>query len=490
MSVTLRRFDPSTLVRNAPIALPQVLGLLALVTLSAAEGGYPISDWAPAAVLIELLLVVALAALPVRRRAPGSRAAILLVTGFAIWSGLSILWADDRGAAADATTRTALLAATFVLCARWRHAPRASSVIITLLTGGLGIIAWGVLIRLHGATDLDPWFLYDRLLEPIGYVNAGAAFFGVTAFLGVGLLGGNLPAPHRLVGALTSVPAAALSLLCLSRGGLIAAALVVILMLAFLPGRARNGAAVVIVGVGMLVALQGLLDVGNAVRYDADAVTVLRSAIVKVFVGTAITTLITWVWIGAEARVAPGDPVRARASRIGAGLIALFAIVAVVAAVSEKGPVTVHKIRHAVDTITRPYSEQPASESRLTAGLNSGRWDFWTVAWDQFKAHPILGAGADNYRQDYLVEGKSFENPSYPHSLELRALGQLGIIGSALLLGWILVVLVAIRRLAAGRDPAGRAVAVAAAGAFGMWLIHGSGDWLLEYGGFSAIVAA
>ncbi|MDO9355773.1 MAG: hypothetical protein Q7T55_18895, partial [Solirubrobacteraceae bacterium] len=290
MSSLARRFDPWPTLRGAPIALPQLLAILALVTLSAAEGGFPLEHWAPAAVLVALLLIVSIVALPAgRRRSKSSRAAIVLIAAFAVWTAASITWADDLGAAAVASTRTALFAATFVLFARWRHAPRTASVVMTVLTAGLGILAWGVLFKLRGADSLDDWFLYDRLLEPIGYVNAGAAFWGIGFFLSVGLLGGSLPAAPRIIGALSVVPAGALSLLCLSRGGLLSGAIVIILLLLVLPGRARNGAAFAIAALGLLVAEPALLDVGAAVRDNAvNAPDLLHTAMVRVMGGAFV----------------------------------------------------------------------------------------------------------------------------------------------------------------------------------------------------------
>ncbi len=492
MSSLARRLDPWPTLRGAPIALPQLLAILALVTLSAAEGGFPLEHWAPASVLISLLLMVSLVALPVGDRRPAlSTPANLAIVGFAVWTAASLLWSDDVGAAAVAATRTALLAVTFVLFSRWRHAPRAASVVVTVLTAGLGVFAWGVLFELRTAEGLDGWFFYDRLLEPIGYVNAGAAFWGVAAFLAVGLLGGQLPPAQRIVGALVVVPAAALSLLCLSRGGILASAIVVVLLLAALPGRARNGAAFGIGALGLAVALPSLLDVGEAVRYSTEPAAVLHTAVVRVFLGAVLAVLATVVWIRIERSVAPTDPARTSAARAGAGLLAVLATVAVLAAVAGVGPVTTGDIRRGVDTITQGYEEQVTTgDSRLSAGLNSGRWDFWTVAWDQFERAPLIGAGADNYRQDYLQFGETPENPRYPHSIWLRSLGQLGLVGTAFLLAWVLLVVAAVRRLASAPDPAGRALALAGGGAFGIWIVQGSADWLLEFGGLSAIVAA
>lgn len=488
-STALRRFDPAPLLRSAPIALPQVLALVAIVTLSAAEGGFPLEHWAPAGVLVALLLVVSLFALPATTRPSGSRIAIALIGAFAIWSAMSLLWADDRGAAAIAATRTVLLASTFILFARWRHTPKSAHTVLTVLAAGLGILAWAAVWQLATADDLDPWFLYDRLLEPVGYVNAGAAFWGITAFLGIGLLSGSTAAGPRIIGAAVAVPGAALSLLCLSRGGVLASGIVVVLLLLCLPGRARNATALLIVGLGLLVGLPQLIDVGDAVRESANATAVLHTALQRIVVGAFLAVGMTIVWVLVERSVAPGDPARDNAAKGGAAVLAVIGVLALGVSLAGVGPFSVDNVRDSARTITKPY-DPSETEGRLSAGLNSGRWDFWTVAWDQFEAAPVIGVGADNYRQDYLLLGKGGENPRYPHSMWARSLGQLGIVGTALLLGWVVAVLVAIRRLAVIKDPAARSVALAAGGAFGLWVVHGSVDWLMEYGGLSAIAAA
>lgn len=492
MTHALRRLDPGPLIRSAPIALPQLLALLALIVLSAPEGGYPLEQWGPAAVVIQLLLVLALVLLPVgERRPPFSRIAMAGIAGYALWSALSISWAADQGVAAHATTRTALLAATFVLFARWRHTPRSALTIISATTIGLGIVTWGTIVNLLTTSDLDPWFFYDRLLEPVGYVNAGAAFWGATALLATALISGAITPALRIAGAAIAVPAAALSFLCLSRGGLLADALVVILILAALPGRARNATALAIVAVPLGLALPALLDVGDAARLLPDATDVLHTAMGRTIAVTFVAMLLTAAWALVEARTPSGDPRRATAARAGGIAVAVAGALAALAFLANIGPVTRDRAADAIDTITTTgYQPVGAGENRLTAGLSSGRWQFWTIGWDQFQRAPIAGVGADNFRQDFLLAGKGGENPAYPHSLPIRTLGQLGLIGAALLLLWIAPILIATRRLAAGRDPAGRVVAFGGGAAFALWLIHGSVDWLLEYGGFSAIIAA
>ena len=80
------------------------------------------------------------------------------------------------------------------------------------------------------------------------------------------------------------------------------------------------------------------------------------------------------------------------------------------------------------------YDDNTGSGSRLTSGLGSNRYDFYRVALDVFADHPIAGVGADNFFQDYLVRGDSYETPRNPHDLALRTLPQTGIVGALLLL--------------------------------------------------------
>ncbi len=123
----------------------------------------------------------------------------------------------------------------------------------------------------------------------------------------------------------------------------------------------------------------------------------------------------------------------------------------------------------------------------MLSGLGSNRYDFYRVALDEFVAHPLVGIGADNFQQQYLVHGRSDETPRYPHSVELRTLAETGArsapcspsSGSARRYwpAWR-----AMRR----SDPLVRAVAAAALAGFGYWVVHGSFDWFWEFAGLGA----
>src|SRR5206468_762169 len=79
------------------------------------------------------------------------------------------------------------------------------------------------------------------------------------------------------------------------------------------------------------------------------------------------------------------------------------------------------------------HAENPTGASRLGSGLGSGRYDFYRVSLDLYRAHPVGGIGADNFADDYLVRRHFDETPTYPHSIEMRTLEGTGTIGALLL---------------------------------------------------------
>ena len=118
----------------------------------------------------------------------------------------------------------------------------------------------------------------------------------------------------------------------------------------------------------------------------------------------------------------------------------------------------------------------PAVGSRFTGGVASGRYDLWRVAWRQFIRHPVQGAGADNFAHDYARGRRHREEPLYPHSILLRTMGQLGIVGVMLLTGFLAAAAAGVR----WTEPPKAAVAVAALVSATAWFAHASLDWLWE----------
>ena len=104
----------------------------------------------------------------------------------------------------------------------------------------------------------------------------------------------------------------------------------------------------------------------------------------------------------------------------------------------------------------------------------------------------MRGIGAGNYDRTYFLERRTTEDIRQPHSIELQTLGELGLVGGVLLAVFLVAVLAgfARRARAAADEPRVRGLAVAAGGAFLVWLVHTSVDWLHLIPGITGIALA
>jgi O-Antigen ligase len=151
-------------------------------------------------------------------------------------------------------------------------------------------------------------------------------------------------------------------------------------------------------------------------------------------------------------------------------------LVAVGAGIARYGsPPTI--ARKAYDSFT----SSPKSTTNLTARLfslsSNGRTELWHVAWQEVKAHPVLGAGAGSYERYYLVHRTTTVQVQDAHSLYLKTLAELGPLGLALLLAMLALPLVAAVRMR--RHPL---VPIGCA-AYAVFLVHAAADWDWELAG-------
>ena len=112
--------------------------------------------------------------------------------------------------------------------------------------------------------------------------------------------------------------------------------------------------------------------------------------------------------------------------------------------------------------------------ARLTDPANNGRLDHWDVALDAFADAPLEGQGAGTYQNLWARDRPLAFSVRDAHSLYVEVLGELGVVGIALLL----VVLGAIvgGLLARARGP-NRTLYAAVLAAMVAWLIHAGIDW-------------
>ena len=311
-----------------------------------------------------------------------------------------------------------------------------------------------------------------RLSEPIGYWNGLGALAAIGVLLALGVASAPGALPVRLAAA-GSLPVLVLTLsFTYSRGAWVALVAGLAACIAFDPRRTRTAlyALVVALPVGAAVAatasLPALTGVGTPLAAAAAAgrwlaaVVVLASAAAALFVAAAVAV---------EKRVRPAARVSSAAMPT---LMALLSAAVVVALVLGGGPASiVERARSAFAAPPPSVAVGQSARVRLLSLSGSQRTLQWRVALDEFHHSPLVGTGAGTFELHWLAERPVGEKVRDAHSLYLETLGELGLVGLALL-ALVLAVPVA-AALRARTTP----LVPAALGAWTTFGVHAGVDW-------------
>jgi hypothetical protein len=460
-----------------------------LVWFAGDEGGFRTVTWMPATLLLAAVLLVCLAVLPRPRPSRLVLAAVLLLAAYGGFCLLSMLWAGQEELAWDAGNRTLLYALVLALCSLWPLRGRSGAILLGGYGLAIALIALVELLRVAGADQGVQFFEEGRFAEPVGYANANVALW-MSGLLPCAILAGRREVPVPLRGLLLGGAGilAGAALLGQSRGWLFALPLALVVALLVVPGRGRTIAAFAVIGLALLAILSPLLEVYNDWRpfqppgddYDAALRAILLAGVVLTVVGTVAALV--------DRRVQLPEQTARRISSatvVALGAAALLAVTGF--AVVERSPVSAasdawNEFRHGGNSPT-------GTSNRLTSGFSTYRWDYWVVAWGEFKDAPLVGAGADNFGRAYRDKGSSAQTPLYPHSTEMVALAETGLIGALLLGGALLTGVLAALRGPRRADLAGVSVGAGVL-VFAYWFLHSSVDWLWEFPGLAGAALA
>jgi O-antigen ligase len=454
--------------------------------LAADEGGFHGTTFLPATLVLLALLLIGLVALPIPRPSRVRWIAMGLLTGYAAWSYLSILWADEQGLAWDGANRTLMYAIAFALFALWEIRGKAALMVLgtyTLAVAGIGLVE---LLRASSTTSPVAVFDEARLSEPTGYANANVALWSSALWPAI-VLAGRRGVPWLLRGLFlgSGVLLAALSILGQSRSWAVVLPLTALLMVVIVPGRGRTLAAGGIVAVATAAIATPLLNVYEDFTRNSDPSQLMDSAVSSTLLATALLIAIGMTW-GAFDREQSVDAETTR--KLGNGIVVAGAVLCVIGLIGftavSGNPVT--KASDAWHEFKDGGSEPTFEGSRIGTFGGTYRYDYWRVAWNEFADHPLIGVGADNFGREYLREGHSRQTPAYPHSVELRTLSQTGLIGTLLLLGAIAAALVAAARVERRPGGFGGVATATSVVVFAYFILHGSLDWLWEFPGLGA----
>jgi O-Antigen ligase len=453
---------------------------------AALSGFYDVSLWGPISLAV-MALLVGLWVIERRRLPTTALVAIGALAALWAWATLSKGWTESPGQAILVAQRWgfyAALLASLVMLLR-RGAP-AWIAVAGYTLGILGIVAYLEIKMLSGHGG--ELFLAQRLNSPLGYVNGQGSFLLMALWPLVAVAERGRP---RLLSALCVGAAAllgALLVLTQSRGvalGFGAGALVVV---AAVPGRQRRLWVLLPIVAGLMVIGGHLLDVYQdpvtkaGLPHD-DTVRTAASWSLAMALGVGA------LWGAIDfllSRFAAGGPGAARTvRRVSSVALAAIAVAGIGVAIASQ-----HRVRKTVSDQYHAFIQLrgAGSKSRFLSG-GGHRYDYWRIAVDEFDAHPLRGVGAGGYQPTYFRERRTDEDITQPHSMQLQALAELGLVGVLFVALFGLAGIVGFVRLARlGRtDGLSRVLAVGAGGTYFAWLAHTSVDWLHIIPGLTAV---
>jgi hypothetical protein len=411
-------------------------------------------------------LLVAVAALMVKRPLPRSipgRLALAGLAAFWAWTTLSIAWAPLGGAAWDDSQRGLLYLAALVAAAAFLGPGTLRRAVEPALAGGcLLVVCYGLSERLlPGLFELErSASAGGRLEQPLTYWNAMGALAATGVVLCARLAGDQgRPRGMRAAAAAAAVPLGAGVYLSFSRGAVVALGAGVMTLVLLAPTRPQlRAAALALVGTAGAALATGAfgwvrsLDPGGIPR---DVQGLLSLAALAALAAAAAWLSASW----ARERAEEVAPPRGRGRRLAAVGCALVLGAVLAAAAIEVRP-----------EVGSP--RQGAAPARLGL-LDTNRYDYWRVALETFADRPLAGTGAGGFRVEWLRERSVRDPTQEAHSLYLETLAELGVVGFAALLVFLLGVAGSARRAYRARMPeAPGAIAVVST-----WATHAALDW-------------
>jgi hypothetical protein len=436
--------SPETTLPSLSFAWSWLLGFALTVYLGLSGGGFDPLDSLPAGIAVWwiLLLGVAVGALPRRRPGPLALAALALLAGFALWTALSLRWTESSEKTALEVAQIALYLGVFGLAILSRGRDGARQMVGALAAGIAVIAGVALLSRLHPA-----WFPAaqetgrfletgkERLSYPLDYWNALAALIGIGIVLMLQVAAGARAAAVRVLAA-AALPALILTIyFTLSRGGIAATAVGIAIYLALAPDRLPRLLTATVTGAGG-AALILLAGHRHELVHGIAGATARSQGNEMIWLTLAVCVLVGLLQMAIVAANRPSwTRIPSGAARVATGTAVAIAIVALVA-VGAPG-----KVSHAWHDFKQPSEESAAGTSRLSSTSGENRYQLWSSAGREFESDPLKGTGANTF-QLWWTRDADIEAPTLDtHSLYLETLGELGIVGLAILAAFIAVAL-------------------------------------------------
>ena len=371
--------------------------------------------------------------LPRRRLPAPALLAFGCLAALAAWTAVSMAWSGNEGRTFEEFVRVTGYAGLFMAVASLSRRESLRAWILGIVAGATAVSILALLGRclpwLGAESSLDLAYSRGRLEWPIGYWN-GLAALSALAALGLAWLASEAATARGRAAATALLPIPAVTIyLTLSRGGIVAVAIGLLIMLAIGPGRNR-------MVLGWLLAA----PVIAALLLAAIPLDALSRGVPRHTIESEGPLLLALTAAGGAAlfwarRRLDGRIMRASLPRSfwrGLAVLGCAGVVALGVLATSGG---------VVESYTPSQSQVNApTGKRLLSFESSGRSQYWETALDAFSAEPLRGIGAGGYEWWWLEHTRTQSFVRSAHSVFLEVLAELGVIGELLLLAFIGVV--------------------------------------------------
>jgi hypothetical protein len=419
-------------------------------------GGYDILIHSQVGVVLWWIVLVGAAwgVLPAARFTRAAGTAVALFGLFVVWTALASTWSlSSERSLADLSLVATYLAVLLLAIAI--HRDREQAVRRTVNAVGAAIAVIGLLAvftRLFPsaipAAHTTATYLpgsQGRLSWPLNYWNG----LGALVALGLPLLLAIATSARTLRGQAAAAGAIPVLVLCgyltFSRGGAIASAVAVVVFLAFAPDRIPKLASMLVAAGGGAILVAGAVHRGaieHGLTTHAATVQGGELLVAIVLVSAAVALAQTGIGLAARHGTLP-RLLRVSTSRARV-LLASGVVVAVIAALAAHAPA---HLSHAWQQFKNPNAAvgTPGSLARYGSTAGEGRYQYWKVAVKSTSSngHLLAGSGPGSFQLIWLPRATVPGYVTNAHSLYVETLAELGIVGLALLAGFLLLALAA-----------------------------------------------
>jgi O-Antigen ligase len=449
-------------------------------------GGYDplVHDQVGIAVWWIVLVATAVGALPVNRPSSLAWLALGLLAAFVAWTALSLGWTESAERTSADLARVAGYLGVFVFAVFAVSRVEARRLVGAVAAGIVLVSTVALLSRFEpnlfaGANQTASLLSsnQERLSYPLHYWNAVAAMVAIGLPLVLQAATDAKSIALRAAAA-AALPALALTLFfTLSRGGIAAAILALVAFVVFSADRMAKLPTLLLAGVGSVIlifaadsrdALQhGLLNSTAESQGDQMLAIAIGVCLVAALLQFAISR--------APGNIErPGWTVVTRRQSLIAVAVAALAVLIVAGAFDAPG--------RASDAWTE-FKEKGSpgkGADRLSSAAGQNRYQLWSAAVHENATRPLAGTGSGTFEYWWARNADVDEVVRDTHSLYLQTLGELGIVGLALLAGLMLTVLAGGARATWLADPSQRpSLAGALAGCLAFF-ITATFDWMWQ----------